>query len=91
VVTTAGLGTLNHTALTVEALRARCLSCLGIVIGSWPTEPDLAARCNLSDLPAVTGLPLLGLLREGAGRLTPAEFLSAARRELEPGLHALER
>jgi dethiobiotin synthetase len=90
VVTTAGLGTLNHTALTVEALRARCLSCLGIVIGSWPTEPDLAARCNLSDLPAVTGLPLLGLLREGAGRLTPAEFLSAARRELEPGLHELD-
>lgn len=89
VVATAGLGTLNHTALTVEALRTRCLSCVGIVIGSWPVEPDLAAWCNLSDLPAVTGLPLLGALPQGAGRLTPAEFLPVARRGLEPGRQAL--
>jgi dethiobiotin synthetase len=86
VVVTAGLGTLNHTALTVEALRTRGLDCVGIVIGAWPAQPDLAARCNLIDLPAVTGLPLLGVLPEGAGRLTPAEFLPVARRGLEPGL-----
>ncbi|MBV8542651.1 MAG: ATP-dependent dethiobiotin synthetase BioD [Pseudonocardiales bacterium] len=89
VVAAAGLGTLNHTALTVEVLRTRCLGCVGIVIGAWPTRPDLAARCNLADLPAVTGLPLLGALQEGAGRLTPAEFLPVARQGLEPGLQAL--
>jgi len=90
VVVGAGLGTLNHTALTVEALRTRRLSCVGVVIGAWPRQPDLAARCNLVDLPAVTGVPLLGLVPEGAGRLTPAEFLPAARRGLEPGLRALD-
>lgn len=90
VVVGAGLGTLNHTALTVEALRTRRLGCVGVVIGAWPTQPDLAARCNLVDLPAVTGVPLLGLVPEGAGRLTPAEFLPAARRGLEPGLRALD-
>jgi dethiobiotin synthetase len=89
VVVAAGLGTLNHTALTVEALRTRGLECPGIVIGAWPAEPDLAARCNLADLPAVTGLPLLGALPDGAGRLSPAEFLSVARRALEPGLQTL--
>ncbi len=89
VVTTAGLGTLNHTALTVEVLRARGLGCVGIVIGAWPANPDLAAWSNLSDLPAVTGLPLLGALPEGVGRLTPAEFLLVARRGLEPGRQAL--
>ncbi len=89
VVAGAGLGTLNHTALTVEALRTRSLSCVGIVIGSWPTEADLAARYNLIDLPAVTGLPLLGVVPEGAGRLTSADFLPVARRALEPGLQAL--
>ncbi len=89
VVVGAGLGTLNHTALTVDALRTRSLSCVGIVIGSWPTEADLAARCNLIDLPAVTGLPLLGVVPEGAGRLTSADFLPVARRALEPGLRAL--
>ncbi|MBV9143493.1 MAG: ATP-dependent dethiobiotin synthetase BioD [Pseudonocardiales bacterium] len=89
VVAAAGLGTLNHTALTVEALRTRSLGCVGVVIGAWPAEPDLAAQCNLVDLPAVTGLPLLGVLREGAGRLAPAEFLPVARRGLERGLQAL--
>ncbi len=89
VVAGAGLGTLNHTALTVEALRTRSLSCVGIVIGAWPTQPDLAARCNLIDLPAVTGLSLLGVVPEGAGRLTSADFLPVARRALEPGLRAL--
>lgn len=85
VVVAAGLGTLNHAALTVEALRTRSLGCVGIVIGAWPTKPHLAARCNLADLPAVTGLPLLGVLPAGAGRLTPAEFLPVARRGLEVG------
>ncbi|MCA1821505.1 MAG: dethiobiotin synthase [Pseudonocardia sp.] len=89
VVVAAGLGTLNHTALTAEALRTRDLSCAGIVIGAWPAKPDLAARCNLADLPAVTGLPLLGALPEGAGRLRPAEFLPVARQALESGLQAL--
>jgi dethiobiotin synthetase len=89
VVAAAGLGTLNHTALTVEVLRGRGLVGIGIVIGAWPAEPDLAARCNLADLPALTGLPLLGTLREGAGRLTSAEFLRGARRGLESGLQAL--
>lgn len=89
VVVAAGLGTLNHTALTVEALRTRGLKCAGIVIGAWPAEPDLAARCNLADLPALTGLPLLGALPDGASRLSPPEFLLAARRGLESGLQLL--
>jgi len=82
VVASAGLGTLNHTALTTEALAARNLRCAGIVIGLWPDEPDLAAECNLADLPAVAGAPLLGRLPSGAGRLAPEEFLLTARAEL---------
>jgi dethiobiotin synthetase len=76
VVAAAGLGTLNHTALTTEVLAARGLRRAGVVIGSWPAEPDLAAECNLADLPAVTGVPLLGRLPAGAGRLSPGEFLA---------------
>lgn len=84
VVTAAGLGTLNHTALTTEALATRGLRCAGLVIGSWPDAPDLAARCNLADLPAVTGAPLLGRLPAGAGQLDPAEFLATAKAGIEP-------
>jgi len=82
VVTAAGLGTLNATALTVEALRTRRLGCAGVVIGAFPTAPDLAARCNLEDLPRVTGVPLLGALPEDAGILTPAGFLALAQQGL---------
>ena len=63
VVARAGLGTLNHTALTVEAIERRGLTCLGIVIGSWPKEPDLAAQCNLEDLAEIA--PVLGRIPEG--------------------------
>lgn len=52
-VTTAGLGTLNTTALTVGRLAEDGVELAGIVIGSWPDEPDLAARCNVADLAAM--------------------------------------
>ncbi|WP_110946001.1 dethiobiotin synthase [Streptomyces avicenniae] len=86
VVAAAGLGTLNATELTVEALRARGLSCPGVVLGSMPGAPGLAERCNLTDLPAVTGLPLLGAVPEGAGALPPAAFRTGAPGWLAPAL-----
>jgi dethiobiotin synthetase len=64
VVTSAVLGTLNHTQLTVEALRHRGIEPGGLVIGRWPREPDLAQRCNRVDLPRVTGVPLVTVLAE---------------------------
>jgi dethiobiotin synthetase len=82
VVVRAGLGTLNHTALTCEALRARGVECVGIVVGAWPDDPDLAATCNLDDLPVYAGAPLLGRLPQGAATLDPEAFLAAAREGL---------
>jgi len=84
VVTAAGLGTLNHTALTLEAIAARKLRLAGLVIGSWPREPDLAARENLADLETVAGGPLAGLLAEGSGSLPREAFRAGA-------LHGLGR
>ncbi|QUH00237.1 ATP-dependent dethiobiotin synthetase BioD [Saccharopolyspora erythraea] len=85
VVAHAGLGTLNAAALTAEALRARGVECAGVVVGSWPSAPDLACRCNLDDLPEVTGAPLLGVLPEGAAA-DPAAFREIARAGLAPAL-----
>ncbi|MFB7466686.1 dethiobiotin synthase [Streptomyces sp. NPDC056224] len=82
----AGLGTLNSTVLSAEALRARDLTALGVVIGSWPKVPDLAARCNLADLPKSSGLPLLGAVPAGSGTLPPSDFRTAAPTWLSPGL-----
>ncbi|HEY3262479.1 MAG TPA: ATP-dependent dethiobiotin synthetase BioD [Pseudonocardiaceae bacterium] len=86
VVATAVLGTLNTTALTTEALRSRGLRCAGVVIGSWPDEPDLACRCNLVDLPATCGEQLVGVLPAGAAALERAAFIKLARAALAPSL-----
>ncbi|MDQ3405429.1 MAG: dethiobiotin synthase, partial [Actinomycetota bacterium] len=85
VVAEAGLGTLNATALTVEALRHRGIACAGVVVGSWPAEPDLAARCNLEDLPT-QGAPLLGVFPADVGELSVGDFAVVARQALAPSL-----
>jgi dethiobiotin synthetase len=74
VVARAGLGTLNHAALTVQAIQARGLEVEGVVIGSWPASPGLAEEQNLLDLPMLTGVPVLGRVPEGAGELPVPEF-----------------
>jgi len=86
VVASAGLGTLNTTELTARELGRRRLELAGVVIGSWPESPDLASRCNLADLPDVSGAALLGALPAGAGGLTPADFRTAAPGWLAPRL-----
>jgi dethiobiotin synthetase len=78
VVARAGLGTLNHAALTVQAIQARGLVVGGIVIGSWPATPDLAAERNVEDLPLLTGVPLLGRIPSGAGAMDAGAFVAAA-------------
>ncbi len=85
VVTSASLGTLNHTALTVEALAARKIVSAGVVIGSWPDRPGLTERANLTDLEVIAGGPLAGVLTEGAGALGRA-FLAVATAGLIPSL-----
>jgi dethiobiotin synthetase len=86
VVVAAGLGTLNHTALTCEALAARKIGGGGVVVGSWPRHPGLAELANLTDLTVIAGEPLAGVLPEGAGALDRAAFLAAARAGLSPRL-----
>lgn len=85
VVTRAGLGTLNHTALTLEALARRKLTAR-VVIGAWPAEPELVHRTNLADLTTITG-GLAGVVPDGAGVLAPPTFRASAPAWLAPTLH----
>ncbi|HEY9562760.1 MAG TPA: dethiobiotin synthase, partial [Nocardioides sp.] len=78
VVTRAGLGTLNHTELTVDALRARGIEPVGLIVGSWPARPGTAEICNLEDLPRLTGVPIAAVLPEGAGTREAPAFVAEA-------------
>jgi dethiobiotin synthetase len=60
VVTRPTLGTLNHTALTLEAARARALPVDGLVISGWPDDPGVTEETNLERLSDMA--PVLGIL-----------------------------
>ena len=84
VVNRAGLGTLNHTALTLEALDRRGISA-GVVLGAWPAEPELVHWENLSEL-----LPnLVGALPDGAGAMEPGVFQRSTSGWLTPQLYGV--
>lgn len=57
-----GLGTLNHTVLTVEHLRRARARVDGLVVSGMPLRPGIAETTNLEELPRLTGLPVLGVL-----------------------------
>jgi dethiobiotin synthetase len=84
VVVDPALGTLNHTALTLEALAHRGVQLEGLVLGSWPASPGLAERSNLRDLEMLAARPLLGALPAGAAEAP--DFLGLARESLAPQL-----
>ncbi|THV28492.1 dethiobiotin synthase [Glycomyces paridis] len=69
VVARAGLGTLNHTALTLEALARDDIEA-AVVVGAWPLDPGLAEYENLTDLPGQR----LGWIPENAAALAPEVF-----------------
>jgi dethiobiotin synthase len=70
IATRPGLGTLNHTALTLEAARARGLPIAGLVVCGWPAEPGVTEATNLERLAAMA--PILGLIPFVAGLDTAA-------------------
>lgn len=77
VVAREGLGTLNHTGLTVDRLRAEGLT-PSLVLGSCAPDPGLAERSNRADLPRLTGLSIHGLIPANAGSLDRTEFCRQA-------------
>jgi dethiobiotin synthetase len=82
VVCEAGLGTLNHTALTLEALENKGISCAGLVIGSWPASPGAAEEFNRGALEALA--PVRAVLPAGATALSRADFAVMAGNAFDP-------
>jgi dethiobiotin synthetase len=83
-----GLGTLNHSALTVEAARRRGLDVVGIVIVGWPAQPAIVERTNPRELarmaPIVGAIPHLEGLDTEHGITGPLAHVAA--RSLAPAL-----
>jgi dethiobiotin synthetase len=72
VVVRSGLGTLNHAALTVEAIESGRLRCAGLVIGSWPAAPGPVEQSNRDALGRIA--PVRAALPADVGSLTADAF-----------------
>jgi dethiobiotin synthetase len=82
VVAQSGLGTINHTVLTVKAAQAAGITVAGVILNRYPEKPGLAAATNPGVIEALTGVPILGRLPEVPDPESPAgreAFLAAIR------------
>ncbi len=80
VVARSGLGTINHTLLTLEALRARSLRVAGVMMIGEPNADNRAAIEKYGHVPVVAEMPFLtpldpGLLGAWSVTHLDAEFL----------------
>ncbi len=70
-----GLGTINHTLLTVEAARSAGLTVAAIVLTPWPQAPDVIERSNRDTIARIGRVPVAVL--PAIARADP-ELLAAA-------------
>jgi dethiobiotin synthetase len=56
-----GLGTINHTLLTLAAVRDSGLDPAGVVLTPWPAEPGEMERSNRETIAALGGTEVLTL------------------------------
>jgi len=62
IVARAGLGTINHTLLTIDHARRKGVDPAGVIINGWPDEPGLAERHNPQMIEDLSGVPVLSVL-----------------------------
>jgi len=70
-----GLGTINHTRLTVEAARAAGLAIAGVVMTPWPEAPSVMERSNRDTIARLAGVEVATLAPVAGPR---PELLAAA-------------
>ena len=62
IVSRPGLGTLNHTLLTIEHAKQKGLQILGIIICNYPPAPNLAESLNIKTIMQLTDVDILGVV-----------------------------
>lgn len=67
-----GLGTINHSLLTVDAARAAGLRVAGVVMTPWPDEPQPIEQSNRATVERLAGVPVSGLPPATPATLAPA-------------------
>jgi dethiobiotin synthetase len=61
IVSAAGLGTINHTLLTIESVRSAGLEVASVVLNRWPDRPSVTERSNLETIERLGRVPVYPL------------------------------
>jgi dethiobiotin synthetase len=72
IVARTGLGTINHTLLTIEAARTAGLTVAGVVMTPWPDTPEPIELSNRATVERLGGAPVSGLPPTDPGSLASA-------------------
>jgi dethiobiotin synthase len=83
VVARSGLGTINHTLLTLEALQTRWLRVAGVLMIGEPNAENRAAIEHYGRVPVIAEMPVLARLDAGALAVWSAKHLDPQGRLLE--------
>jgi dethiobiotin synthetase len=67
-----GLGTINHTLLTIEAARAVGLDVAGVVMTPWPADPDQMVKSNRDTIERFGNVSVSGLAETDPDSLAKA-------------------
>lgn len=86
IVSRPGLGTINHTLLTVEAARDRGIEICGIIINYTTKKKGLAERTNPEVIEGLSDVPVLGIVpySKGASTRSIKRAFSEIVRSLQP-------
>ena len=94
IVARAGLGTINHTLLTVHGARSAGLTIAGVVVNRFGAEADLAMRTNPQQIARRGVVDVLAVVPDdpgncvGTGSIAPGTESVIARVPWDTWLHA---
>jgi dethiobiotin synthetase len=63
-VTVPELGTVNHTLLSIEAMKKRNLKIAGIIINKMPLNPGVVEKDNIKTIQQMSGIPVIAVINE---------------------------
>ncbi|MFA6294550.1 MAG: dethiobiotin synthase, partial [Victivallales bacterium] len=88
-VTGAGLGTVNHTLLSIEAMKKRNLKIHGIVINKMPLHPGVVEKDNIKTIERMGEIPVIAVISEFDFLMKNKDFADCQKDEFANFAHEL--
>jgi dethiobiotin synthetase len=82
VVASAGLGTINHTLMTIEILKSKGIDIAGIIFNKMPADPTVIELDNVKIIEQISGVEVIAVVKQCPALQSERKFLSSYRSQL---------